>query len=722
MVMVGDGTSDGTRLDPSGQPQGELTQGFDEGLLDDPGEIPQPRLLTIPREPIIPLPSPSALLPRFKALRQGCYLIRFTPSGVQFPNLFPLVHYNGTLRVEISDGIHASGDLYQHAIRLVAFPTLVPSTPEPNPAAGIPIFAIRNYRYYLRVTSLQWISLGSSINMRFERYAFNHTTKAWTNQGTFTATMTWTAAPAGYPDTGQYLTGAVRDPMGLVVGNLTMGWVAASLRRAMVEIDRVAVSEAATANAAGSENWGTVFNRSLWRMGVVLSNANITEPSGESWSNAELHAQLLASRDQNNLDIEWRYVLLCVRRLDETTRGIMFDNGATDSNNVPREGAAISSHWVIPNDRQWGSVAGQRFGLAKDPYFRTALHEIGHALNLIHEESEGISGTTIMTTTPTVVGNASAANPFPGNITWDFHPHNKHHIKHWPDIYVRPGGVAFAQAHGTTPIAPDDIGFDAEGITCEVLPVRESFPIGAPVRFNVRLTNTLAVPVAVPAVFTYESGRIEGAIKAPGGGTQPFKPIVLCIEEETLEYLDPGASKVASVTLLRSAGGPLFATPGLHTITAVVRWASEAGIPVVATGDATVWITDATDESHREAAAAVLTSADLSVVLALGGGDHLTDGIAALDKALAVDELRPHYAATEALRAGRSFFDRDADPGRVDEVLGGGVVAGADEIESAARLVKRSTKAGSGAVQALRAAAEEQPNSDDLTAMLDDLR
>ena len=45
----------------------------------------------------------------------------------------------------------------------------------------------------------------------------------------------------------------------------------------------------------------------------------------------------------------------------------MYDNSGTDSNNVPREGAAISSHWIVPNSDPWGLIKGMRFGTVAGP-------------------------------------------------------------------------------------------------------------------------------------------------------------------------------------------------------------------------------------------------------------------------------------------------------------------------------------------------------------------
>jgi hypothetical protein len=73
-----------------------------------------------------------------------------------------------------------------------------------------------------------------------------------------------------------------------------------------------------------------------------------------------------------------------------------------------------------------------------------------------------------------------------------------------------------------------------------------------------------------------------------------------------------------------------------------------------------VLVTGPKDASHAAAAHKLLTSPDAHLVLVLGG-DHLEDGISAIQAALEDDTLRPHYAAVEAKRLATRFEDRKPD-------------------------------------------------------------
>lgn len=264
---------------------------FHEGQADDQplvGPVP------IPVGPIPPLvPVPPLLL---KSLKCGCYLVNYRPAQNR------LLSYDGTIRVEChSNGRTASGDLYQRRIRV--FPPPPALFPAPSPAAGIPILPRAQYRYYLRVTQLlENFTVANNFTLGFEMYRFT-APNSWVNEGAFKAQMFWKPAPAGFPSPGDYLEGDVKNAAGAITGKLTMGWVSKFLRKITVEIDRVAVSEAPTDSGAGHD-WKNVFAAVNYDVNLILSNNNVAQPSGDSWSDAELHAAMLARRDSSNLDAE----------------------------------------------------------------------------------------------------------------------------------------------------------------------------------------------------------------------------------------------------------------------------------------------------------------------------------------------------------------------------------------------------------------------------------
>jgi hypothetical protein len=624
---------------------------------------------------------------RRRMLRAGCYLLRYTPTP-RATALVPL-HYDGTMRVERdSNGTTASGDLYLHRRNFLAHP----AAREPDPSAGIPIFPRRNYRYYLRVTQiLEMPTFLDRFTLGFELHRFDAATVSWQLEGPFTAEMRWTSAPVGYPSRADFLHGDVLDASGSAVGELAMGWVSKRLRRAVIEIDRVASSESALSSSAGVD-WAEIFAQVGWEVTVDESDSNLSEPSGDAWSDAEMHAELLARRDSADLDSEWRYWLLCVRRLDSTERGIMFDAFATDSNAVPREGAGIASHWVIPDEDPWGLVRGMRFGEATDPYFRTAVHELGHAMGLYHNTVDN----GFMHTTPDIAASAVPPQRFPQNIKWAHAADDQHRLRHMPDVWVRPGGMPFGSDYGTAPISTDDEMAEAEGLRVEVVPVLASVPLGAPVRVEVSLVNGTGQTLAVPASLALKDGNVRGRIVQPSGAVRTFRSLLRCIEEHRLVSLDDGEARRDSLTLLRGPEGALFPASGAYRVEVDVEW--EVGdVPVRVTGAADVLVTGAQDEQHAAHALQLLSTPDALLTLALGG-DHLTDGIAAVQSALADPVLRPHFAWIESKRVAQPFMDRPADLDRAAALIDEETVMSSAEVRKASRI---ADAAGGGAPERL---------------------
>jgi len=536
---------------------------------------------------------------------------------------------------------------------------------------------------------VEFFTTGNSFTLGFDRWRFNPAAgfvpPFWTNEGSFTARMTWLTAPSGYPSPGNYLEGDVKDAGGNVVGRLTMGWVSTFLRKATVEIDRVAQSESPLNNGAGA-GWKAIGQAVGWDISVDESDSNLAEPSGASWSDAECHQEMLAKRDQSNLDVEWRYHVLCVRELDSTSRGIMYDAYAGDSNNVPREGCAIASHWVIPNSQQWGTVQGMRFGAATAPYFRTAVHETGHAMGLYHNTADN----GFMNTTDTIAANSLSPGSavFPGNVLWSYNADDAARLRHMPDVYVRPGGTPFGTSYATTPISPPDQVLDMEGVEVTVSPLLDAVPLGAPVRVAIRLAASGNGAVEVPSTVSLRSGCVRGEVTDPTGVVRTFSPLVLCLDDVPRRVLSKGQGVSDSLTLLRGGQGALFPVPGAYRIRVEVRW-DVGDVEVTAAGSANVMVTPAADDEHARAAMKVLSTPDTLLTLVLGG-DHLKEGISAIQAALESKVLRPHYAHVEAKRLARRFGTRKPDLKAAAKLIDDAAVLSPAEFIAAAGFVAES--------------------------------
>ena len=174
------------------------------------------------------------------------------------------------------------------------------------------------------------------------------------------------------------------------------------------------------------------------------------------------------------------------------------------------------------------------------------------------------------------------------------------------------------------------------------------------------------------------------------------------------------------MTLMRGAEGALFLQPGLHEVMVEVHWEAD-GMVATVRGRTTVMITPVQDAVHAAAAHRVLSTPDAHLVLAIGG-DHLEDGVQAIQAALDSPVLRPHFAVVEAKRIGRRFGRRKADLNAAAALLDADAVMSPSEIGRIATIVG----GGSGAAakdlgKMLKAKAKGQAMSKAAKAALDAL-
>lgn len=607
--------------------------------------------------------TPDNSLPQSKSIRDGAWIV--TCQLLNAPNII----YDGTLRIkteQVGKVKTASGDLYQRETGTsVSFGQLQSELGgRPDPTRGIPICSRRSYRYYIRITRI--ISRRGSVEIGLQMWSMNSTNRTWTNQGDYSAVMSWTSAPPGYPLSLDYLEGNLKSDMtNADAGQFGMGWVSNQLRKVIVEIDSVKDSDQPMESGNG-HNWQSVFSTINWDLSVIQSKRDIPTRVDYRYSDAELHKMMLEHRAVVDLDQEWRFHILVVPFLASTSRGLMYDGNATDSNNVPREGVAMSSHWPFPEEGwpDWGRVKGRRFGSEKVPFFRTAIHELGHAFGLFHESNDN----GFMTTSDTIAARGTPANPFPDNVKWAFSENAVHCLRHYPDIFVRPGGVPFGAASETSPpVAGSNDDSAVDGLRLEIVPLQTKIPLGAPIRVSVKLTNTGGSTVQVPHSLSLKSGFLRGAVTDASGDRRTFSPLIRCVDEQTLVGLNPEESITDDLVLMRGGQGALVPTAGDYGISVNVSWERDFKSFRIS-GDAIVSVTTPESKEDTIAAQSILASPDAHLVLVIGG-EYLSKGIAALQEALRNSTLRPHYAAIEAKRLLKPESSRMANISKAAQLI-----------------------------------------------------
>jgi hypothetical protein len=710
-------------------------------------------------------------------LRDGCYYIRFTPIDSPDEVLF----YEGTLRVKhiaadekknLKADIKAGGDLYCRWRKLPfgrdpkhqGIGKNTDFKEFPKLGDGIPIFPRTDYKYYLEVIKLLEASESSAeagamgagasklpndrgFTARFKVHEYDRKSR-WPNPGTRIALMKGDPNSSHQPA----FKGKVMDEdSGQVIGTLTMNHVSNFLRKAHILVDLLDPLK----SPCTKDKWIEVFQNSGWEVKVTERTAKFTGTSTtkEIWTVADLHCAMLKlkdefERDKTNtevklsfdpqtkventyilasesspfdyLDKEWLYHLFCVPQIKDFDRGVMYDTYGTDSNNIPREGAAIASCWKFgeeadakEEDYPWGGAVGELRENTK-VIRRVAIHEIGHAMGLEHNHKDR----GFMNTTDAIADegtkeykklrkeleaadrevdqqdlNELAAGTlkksdlleaakkrkdgaikerdakkalaggaqFPTNIVEEFHLDDLYRLQFGADVTVRPGGEF------------DDSGpyFDRqvktfEGANLEVSPLLVAVPLGAPVRVDFSLRNVGDQDKAIPDDLSLASGIVSGTVTDPSGITRSFWPLKKCVDHRDLAALKPKEAAHSSVTLLRGSQGALFPMAGTYRIKVNAAW-EDAGSAVSLSGTTEVQITPAVDDSHRVAAMKLLSTPDTLLAFALGR-EYLVEGSEAVEIALANEVLRPHFLSIpikeDALKKGkepnRSLFDADS--------------------------------------------------------------
>jgi hypothetical protein len=214
---------------------------------------------------------------------------------------------------------------------------------------------------------------------------------------------------------------------------------------------------------------------------------------------------------------------------------------------------------------------------------------------------------------------------------------------------------------------------------------------------NLELVNTGDEPVAAPSSLSLARGFVRGRVVDATGTERSFSPLYLCVDEEELRILEPGEKIMNSLTLLRGREGALFPSAGPYTIHVEAHWEAE-GIEVGISGEAQVMVEPAVDTAHARAALKLLSTPDALLTLVLGG-DHLPEGIEAIQAGLDHPVLRAHFAHIEAKRLAERFRGRKPDLAAAAKLLDEKTVLTPAEVRHEAEIVQGAGKRSKAAEQ-----------------------
>jgi len=412
----------------------------------------------------------------------------------------------------------------------------------------------------------------------------------------------------------------------------------------------------------------TSFSGEPINIETALLNAGITVISAgrqtelkkappEGWSEKDLE-ELMFEAAQSPLDRpEFAVHLLWLSKSNRPgLLGVMFDIG----DNLPRQGLAVFAGEIANN------VAPDAL---PRKLIQTAVHEIGHALNLAHrfEREVGRADSTSFMNYDWRYAGGGRTQTFWQQFSYKFDPDEITFLRHAPYPQIVPGGAPFRSVRywadgngGYSPYVPEQ---PLSGYKLELLgPPQLIFEFGQPVILGIRLTNQTGRRLEVPtSLLDPKAGLLEILIRrvqpgrppeGPPASFVPFTTRCFDISGDGLRLLEPNQSIEDNLQLTFGAAGFPFAEPGLYDITAVlVFYDSSRGVDFLAPSNTlNLRVAYPANRETERVAYEVLLRPDVGRWFALGAPTRLNeareDVIAVVEKAKGKDPIAANIART----------------------------------------------------------------------------
>jgi len=599
-------------------------------------------------------------------LKGGCYRLTYRPRVGRWT-------FEGTLRVDRTtpdrgpDDVIISGDLYYKPL------TNGSSGSTPAPTTSIPIFRRELYHSYLAITYIAATVRKSGpyaceITLAGIQHGYVHPVFG-SYQGSFpcsrerniSITVHRIIAPGGAAVApsfeGSLSVGGVEE------GRVTLEWITDSFRRASLVIDTLQGSQppGPVPNGGVTEDFDAAFRLTGWHLAVQRNSNRVPVPAGVNpnacWRSADLHGLMTSvTSPSSDLDSEWKIHLLVVPGALRCDRGQMFD-----AIGDPREGCVSYSDDGYPSGESdfYGTANNRLQRQVPRAYLRSALHEVTHTFNQIHQNLEQGDDNSIMTTTPSVadvLAETTSGDPgvFPGQINLRHNSTVRHHLNHMPDPVIRPGGWPFQSWQPSALIeASDGLAHSPAELRLD-LGGWKTLALGEPALLEWTLTNAGDEALPVPSDVSLEALFTTITVLDSHGRARLFRPFVIRCESASVSVLDPGQQRRASTRIFWSTAGFAFNSPGPYRVTVAIAW-SWKGVPMRVTNATDIFVEYPTEAVENQAVQLVMHP-DVGKWVALGGAAyHLPE---------AVRRLRELEASVSPPPLARGFKDLLPDPER----------------------------------------------------------
>lgn len=375
-------------------------------------------------------------------------------------------------------------------------------------------------------------------------------------------------------------------------------------------VHRIGARSSIPAPAGGAWAVSEVFSA----LNDQLHRAAQTSLSGQAW---ELHLMLLSKTDRSGL------------------LGVMFDI----ADRFPRQGAAVFVDEIKkrPDDAQARRV------------LVTAVHELGHALNLTHRFLRDVGRADSRSfMNYDWIYDSLAADPdrraakdekrdYWRDFPYLFDRDELEFLLHGPRTRVIPGGDPFGSArYWLTGDQTVPVTNELPGLQLWLTPPARGTVVGygQPVFLEVSLRNIGETTYCVPRhALDIKAGMLDLLIQPRGRGSSyrsgdPFAPMMLrcfAVAPEGRLALTPGASMHDNLNLSFGSAGVPFAEPGDYLLTPeLTLYGTDQQTPLGVVRGSSLLITVQRPEGAAERQdAETMFQSDQGIVLSLGGAKGL---------------------------------------------------------------------------------------------------
>ena len=365
-------------------------------------------------------------------------------------------------------------------------------------------------------------------------------------------------------------------------------WQGAFLRRLFIEIDGLPGTQPPRAYTTRTNHEITIeraFEQVGFDVDVVVDSFPPASQGSRTrgYTLAEIHTAMERLRGDVPADRLHAHVFVCSYLMGRGNRGvlgIMYDFGAADLNRRPREGVAIFYDHPLLSDPRVPQAARDR------EYLFTVIHEVGHALNLLHSFDKARPSALSWMNYPHLYPRGYETLPgYDGTAEFwrqfdeTFDAEELRHLRHASPREIMAGGFTFGTYEegasvpfgGTASPRRTALGANplrtAHDVRLTLNPVKTEYDLGEPVFFDTTIRNTGLDPIRVPDALDPSEGYLRLLVRHPSGLVRRYRPPVRLCKQAQRQYLRMGeAINFPALPLIVGADGPTFTEPGQYLV------------------------------------------------------------------------------------------------------------------------------------------------------------